>query len=104
GVAAAAGFLTRAFSGNIRTAGTRAGGAAAGLHAAAGGLGAIARMAGAAGLALGGVLLALDQAEKLKKESGGLGVWDIAEGMFKVGTWDPFEIVDAHQNKQAIDR
>lgn len=73
--------------------------------AAAGGMkvaiaGAIA-LAAAAAAAAAALYAAYSQNEKLKKESGGLGFFDIAGKMWDEGTWDPFKVVDKHMNEQA---
>jgi TP901 family phage tail tape measure protein len=55
----------------------------------------------AAVAALGALYLAWQQNEQLKSETGGLGVFDIAAGMIDKGTFNPFDVVDEHMNKQA---
>jgi TP901 family phage tail tape measure protein len=62
---------------------------------------ALAAAAAAAAAAVAAILLAIDQAAKLEKETGGLGITGIVGGMIEQGTWDPFEVVDRHMNKQA---
>lgn len=66
--------------------------------AAASSIGAIAAAAGAAVAAIGAVYLAN---EDLKGATGGLGALDTIGEMWKRGTWDPFEAVDAYQNEKA---
>jgi hypothetical protein len=84
------------------TAATVAGTAATTAGAAA--MKALAVSAGAAAAAVGAVMLAMDQANKLASETEGLGVTGTIGEMWKRGTFDPFEAVDAFQNEQAIKR
>lgn len=70
-------------------------------YAAAVSFRAMAAAAGAAGAAVAAVMLAIDQNEKLKKETGGLGLLDIGAGMIEQGTLDPFKVVDKHMDDQA---
>ena len=51
--------------------------------------------------ALGALYLAKKMNDDLKNNTGGLGIFDIAGGMIKKGTLDPFKVVDEHQNEQA---
>jgi hypothetical protein len=69
--------------------------------AAAGGFKAMALSAGAAAAAVGAVMVAVAANDELKKNTGGLGIFDIAGGMIEQGTIDPFKVVDAHMNEQA---
>ena len=59
---------------------------------------------GAAAAAIGGVMLAMDQAEKLAAESEGLGIGGTISEMFKRGTFNPFKAIDEFQNEQAKKR
>lgn len=75
--------------------------------AAFGAAGGFKAMAGALGVATVAYLAyaAVDEAnEDLKKTTEGLGVLDIAGGMWDQGTWDPFKVVDDHQNRLAKER
>jgi TP901 family phage tail tape measure protein len=75
---------------------------AASARVAAMSMGMLAKTAGAAALAVGGVMLAMDQAKKLAAETGGLGISGTVSEMWNRGTLNPFEAVDAFQNEKAI--
>lgn len=51
--------------------------------------------------ALGALWLAWDQASKLEAETGGLGVTGTIAEMWRRGTWNPFEAIDARANELA---
>jgi hypothetical protein len=98
--------------GAASTAAGAAGAAGSGAAAAAGTAGLLAttvrgKNIGAAGAAAAGLAavvgaaVADDQNERLKQETGGLGMIDLAKGMWEQGTFNPFEVVDAHMNEQA---
>lgn len=98
GRAAAAAVL---MAGRAKLMGISAMGAAGGLAA----MGAAAAAAAAAvAAAVAGVMLAIKANNDLKKQTEGLGIFDIAGGMIEKGTFDPFAVVDAHQNALAKQR
>jgi hypothetical protein len=79
-------------------AGANAAGGALGLGAA--GTAALG-VAGAGVLAAGALYAAYDQNERTKKVTGGMGITDIIGDMWDQGTFDPFAVVEKHQNEQA---
>ncbi|HET9954088.1 MAG TPA: phage tail tape measure protein [Polyangiaceae bacterium] len=91
-------WATRAMSGATLASTANLGAAKVAAFATAGGLGALALAAGAAALAVGAVYMAN---EELKKQTQGMGILDIASDMWTQGTWDPFKVVDRHQNELA---
>lgn len=69
--------------------------------AATGPMAAFALTVGAATAAIGALVLAYDQWNKLNAETEGLGITGIAKEMWDQGTWDPAKATDEFQNRQA---
>lgn len=97
---AATGATWRHVAASIASAGASAKGAAANVIASKSLIG-VAKFAGAAAAAIGGIALAWDQWQSLQKESGGLGPLEFMKKAWDMGTLDPAKIVDAHMSEQA---
>src|SRR5690606_12973686 len=95
---AATGATWRHVAATVASAGASVKGAAANVIASKSLIG-VAKFAGAAAAAIGGVALAWDQWQSLKKESGGLGFGGFIEKAWDMGTLNPFKVVDAHMNE-----
>ena len=96
----ATGATWRHVAATVASAGASVKGAAANVIASKSLIG-VAKFAGAAAAAIGGIALAWDQWQSLQKESGGLGPLGFVKKAWELGTLDPAKIVDAHMSEQA---